>query len=418
MILQVEAPLMADRRPREFRFEGLEDRQMLSGSGASVHASAVVKGAVMPYVELTLKGHFVAGAPTTVTFAGKHLATITVTPASVSKGSVVVAVPAFFDPKTGQPVAATAAVSVHQTVGGHVKSVQVIKSLAIARLPQTGLGAGYVLGAVTVAAASVTADAQGRFVQISEDPASSPALRQAAANVVVDLDEIGQLIPLAQRELVGLAFGILTPLPPPDYEVVPLAATAATVGSLPLGTYQGQPATLDVGQLGLLDRIVAGGVDAAIGGTSTGAQLLATLNGLVSGALQDGPAVVIARAKEVVDVLATATGSPVVPPGVVATGLAIGSLSAVVAAAEAEALLIQEAPSPTTHAGPPDLALIDQVLDDPALGQALNAITAGLVPSGTDYTGYSLLQSAQLAEALAARIDPNVPGSAGAQLAD
>jgi hypothetical protein len=376
---------MTTRRPRRSGIERLESRAMLSGAAA-----------VLPYVELTLKGHFTAGAPTTVTFAAKHGETITVTPDSLTKTAVVVAVPAFFNLQTGQPIASTASVSVDQTVGDKAKAVRVIKSLSITQLPKTGLMAGDVLGAVTEAAASVTADAQARFVEISEDPTKSPSLRQAASQVVVDLNNISDLIPLAQQELVGLAFG--------------------AVNSVPLGTYQGQPATLDVNQLGLLDQIVTGGVDAAIGGTPlTGPGLVASLNGLVTGAILDGPSEIVARAKEVVDVLATATGSPVVPPGVVATGLALGSLSAVVAAAEAEAFLIEETPSPTTNPGPASLALVDQVLDDPALGQALNAITAGLVP--TTPAGQALLEAAKLAEGLAAQIDPNVPGSVGAQFA-
>jgi hypothetical protein len=389
---------MAPHRPRQFSVERLEDRQMLSGANPSVPvstASAVVtKGAVLPYVELTLKGHFVANAPTTVTFAGKHQATITVIPTSVSKSTVEVAVPAFFDARTGQPVSATVAVSVHQEVGGRSKNVQILKSLSVARLPQTGLLAGDVLGAVTTGAATITSLTASNIALLAQRPGVPLALQQAASGVVADLTEIGILIPQAEQALVSLAFGV--------------------VSSVPLGTFQGKPASLDANQLGLLDRIIAAGIDDAAGTTSQGVALVSTLDSLVLGAVAAGPSAVIDRALGVVDVLNTALGSPVVPPGTVETGLALGSLSAVVAVAAAEALVVQGAFSPSSTLGPADLAMVDKVLEAPALGQALNAITTGLVPSSP--AGLALIEAARIAEDLAAQIDPNVPGSAGARL--
>ena len=110
---------MTTRRSRRFGVESLEPREMLSGAVATVS-----KSAVMPYSELTLKGHFVAGAPTTVSFATKQGVAITLTPDSVAKSAVVVTVPPFFDPQTGQPIALTASVSVQQAVGSHSKAVQ------------------------------------------------------------------------------------------------------------------------------------------------------------------------------------------------------------------------------------------------------------------------------------------------------
>jgi hypothetical protein len=380
---------MTTRRSCRFSVESLEARKLLSGVAANV-----AKGAVMPYAELTLKGHFTANAPTIVTFAAKHGATLTVAPASVTKSSIVVTVPAFFDPQTGQPIALTTSVSVHQTVGGHDKGVLVKKSLSIASLPQTGLLAGDLLGAVTNAAASVTNDATNTFLHPSQNLTNALGVQQRASGIIADLGEVSSLIPQAQQQLVALAFG--------------------AVSSVPLGTYQGMPATLDSSQLGLLDRIIAGGTNSAVGETPlVGTGQVALINGLVVGAIQDGPVEVIDRAMEVVDVLGTALGNPVIPPGAVVTGLAIGSLSAVVAAAEAEALIVQGAFSPSTTFGPSDLALVDRVLDDPALGQALNAITTGFIP--TTPAGQALLKAAELAESLAAQIDPNVPGSAGAQ---
>ena len=72
--------------------------------------------------------------------------------------------------------------------------------------------------------------------------------------------------------------------------------------------------------------------------------------------------------------------------------------------------------SPSHNAlAPRQVALVDQVLDDPALGQALSAITTGFIP--TTPAGLALLEAAQFAEGLAAQIDPNIPGSAGARLA-
>ena len=380
---------MTTRRSCRFGVESLEARELLSGVAANV-----AKGAVMPYAELTLKGHFVAGAPTTVTFAAKHGATITVSPASVTKSAIVVSVPPFFDPQTGQPMALTASVSVHQMVGGHDKGAQVKKSLSIAALPQTGLMAGDLLGAVTEAAASVTNDATNTFIHLSQDPTNALAGQQIASGIITDLGEVDLLIPQAQQQLVALAFG--------------------AVSSVPLGTYQGMPATLDSSQLGLLDRIIAGGTNSAVGGTPlVGTGQVALINGLVVGAVLDGPSVVIDRAMQVVDVLGTGLGNPVIPPGAVVTGLAIGSLSAVVAAAEAEALIVQGSFNLSPTLGPSDLALVDQVLDDPALGQALSAITTSFIP--TTPAGQALLEAAELAESLAAQIDPNVPGSAGAQ---
>jgi hypothetical protein len=379
---------MTTRRSHRFGVESLEARRMLSGAIASV-----AKPAVLPYSELTLKGHFVAGAPTTVTFTVKQGAPITMTPSLVTKSSVVVAVPAFFDP-TGQPIASTAAVSVHQMVGGHNKGVPVLKSLSIAALPQTGLMAGDVLGGVTSALASVTSDAVNTFAHLSLDPSNALAGQQIALGITADLGAIGQAIPLAQQGLVALASG--------------------AVSSVSLGTYQGLPATLDSSQLGLLDRIIAAGTEDAVGGAPlVGTGQVRLLDGLVAAAVQSGPLQVIDRAEQLLDVQTLALSSPAIPPASVVTGLALGSLSAVVAAAEAEALIVQGSFNLSPTFGPKDLALVDQILDDPALGQALNAITTGLVPSTP--AGQALLQVAQFTENLAAQIDPNVPGSAGAQ---
>ena len=257
--------------------------------------------------------------------------------------------------------------------------------------------AGDLLGAVTNAAAAVTNDATNTFMNLSQDPTNAAASQNFASGIIANLDEVALLIPQAQQQLVALASG--------------------AVNSVPLGIYQGQTATLDVNQLGLIDRIIAGGTNSAVGGTPlVGTGQVALIDGLVGGAILDGPVEVINRAKEVLDVLSTPMVGTMIPPGSVVTGLAIGSLSAVVAAAEAEALIVQGSFRLSNSISPSDLALIDQVLDDPALGQALNAITTGFVP--TTPAGQALLEAALLAESLAAQIDPNVPGSGGSHFAD
>ncbi len=157
---------------------------------------------------------------------------------------------------------------------------------------------------------------------------------------------------------------------------------------------------------------MAAGVDGSTGKVSTGPALIQALDGLVASDEAAGPAAVIGQAVGVVDILGTATGSPVVPPGALPTGLALGSIAAIAAAAEAESQIVQGAFAPGSTLGPADLAMVDRVLDDPTLGLALRTIDANFAPAGP--YGQALLEAVRVAEDLAAQIDPNVPGSAGA----
>ena len=386
--------------------DGLERREMLSVASPTIHSSAKSAArvtAALPYTELTIAGHFSTTEATTVTFAAKGSHSVTVTPSVVTSTAVEVAIPALFNSKTGDPVAVSASVSVAQGGG---KAKVALKSLKIAALPETGLPAGDLLGAVSYEASGVTTTAIAHFQQIAAGvpptaadggPAEVAALNNAgaavASGVIADLSAIESVIPAVQAELVALASG----------EVSPVS----------LGMYGGQAANLDKSDLGLVDRILAAGLDGATGQALTGTGLIGGLSGVISGDLGAGPAAVIGQALGVVNVLGTATGPAVVSPGALVSGLALGSLTAIVAAAEAESQIIQGALTPGSSLGAADLAMVDEVLDDPTLGLALRSITTNFLPD--DEAGEDLLGGVKLAEDLASRIDPNVPGSAGSQ---
>ncbi len=377
------------------RVDSLERRELLSGATLG-HA------AVAPYTELTLRGRFVAGQAAVVTFAAKGFPSITATPSLVTATEVVVAVPAFFNPTTGLPSAASASVAVAEPGAGVGRQV-VERGLKIASLPKTGLGTGDLLGASSVVADAAIRLAADRFAHIAADNGAGASGQASidsagltiASGLIGDLDGLDALIPSIQQGLVAVSTG--------------------AVSGVTLGTYAGRVATADLAGAATLDRIVAGAVAASTGETAYGSGLIRNLDARIAGIEAAGPAAVIAQARGVVDVLGTATGNPVIPAGGQVAGLALGAITAIVAAAEAEGQIIQGALAPGSTPGAADLAMVDQVLDDPALGLSLRAIAANFVPT-TPY-GVALVDAVGLAEDLAARIDPGIAGSAASRFA-
>ena len=334
---------MKRQRPNFERLEVLEQRMVLSSSS----------GAFLPYSLLTIHGHYQAGAATTVSFkSGSQV--IAVPPSEVTATSVTVAIPGFFNAKTGASVAAKADVFVDQTSSsGKTKPARAFHNFPIASLPETGLPVGAVAEMASTDGVVLLDDATAGF-------ANPPA-------TLFGIDTAG--VSKELQAIQGVVFGLIEGGP-----------NFSALTSVDLGTYQGKPVVLDASTVALAERAIAALVDDPSGYQPHAAPLLGQdlttkLNGLVNGAVAQGSPGLLQMSTRFLDILSTIPGTKAISPGATVAGLLVSDTLALVAVADAEA---GTAARRTTPADP---LQVNQFLSSPAIAPGYQLILDDFVPN-------------------------------------
>jgi hypothetical protein len=357
---------MKCHRPRFHGIESLERRTVLSASSE----------AFLPYSLLTIPGHFQATASTTVTFKSDGRS-IAVTPSEVTSKGVTVAIPGFFNAKTGASTLAKADVFVAQVLAsGKARSVRALHNFPIASLPQTGLPVGAILERATIDGVILLDDATAGF--------SSPP------PTLFGIDTAG-----VSEELRALQTVV--------FSLIPGGPNFSMLTSVELGTYQGKPVVLDASTAALAERAIAALVDDPSGYRPhakpvLGLDLATRLDGLVYSAVSQGSPGLLQMSTRFLDILSTIPGTKELSPGATLTGLLVADTVALVAVADAEA------GTASRRTTPADPSQVDQFLSSPAIPPGYELILNDFVPNPQVAQSSAVLDIAAADQALATKL--------------